>query len=94
MDVQVSGVTSTGFTVTWSGPLAEDHNGVIQHYLVLLTEENTGRQIMFYSTTTSQIIESQVQPYNNYTVLVAAVTVSLGPFSSPITITTLEDGKF
>ena len=93
MDIQVSAVTSTEFTVTWSAPPSEDHNGIIQQYLVLLTEEGTGRLLMFYSTTTSQVVESQVLPYNNYTIIVAAVTVNSGPFSSPITITTLEDGK-
>jgi len=94
VDLQVAGVTSTAFTVTWSAPPTEDHNGIIQQYLVLITEENTGTQLMIYSTTSSKTVESKVLSFNNYTIIVTAVTVNSGPFSSPVMVTTLEDGKF
>ena len=90
--VQVSIVTSVGFTVTWFPPPGEDHNGVIQEYFLNLIEENTGRQFSLTSTSTSLRIDSQIHPYYNYTTLVSAVTVNAGPFSSPVTTTTLEDG--
>ncbi len=35
-----------------------------------------------------------LHPFRNYTLQIAAVTVEVGPYSEPITATTLEDCKF
>lgn len=72
-------------------PPAVDHNGIIRNYTVRTTEENTGRQFLLTSHGSSQRIDS-IHPYYNYTCAVAAVTVSAGPFSAPITTTTAEAG--
>ena len=48
--------------------------------------------IRLVSQTTNQVFDS-LQPYYNYSVQVAAVTVAPGPFTSVFTVTTLEDGK-
>lgn len=90
--VAISAVTSTGFLVSWSAPPTVDHNGNIRSYLLNLTEENTGDSVQFTSNTNSLRVESR-HPYYNYTCVVAAVTVAAGPFSTPATVTTLEDGK-
>ena len=84
-------MSSTGFVVSWTMPMPADHNGIIRSYTVNITEENTGTHTIFTSHTSSQRIDS-LHPYYNYTCLVAAVTVSAGPFSPPITITTAESG--
>lgn len=89
--VQITGVSSTGFLVSWMMPPAVDHNGIIRNYTVSIAEENTGRLTLLTSYTSSQRIDS-IHPYYNYTCTVAAVTVSAGPFSAPITIITAEAG--
>lgn len=89
--VEITGVSSTGFVVSWAVPRAADHNGIIRNFTVSVTEENTRRQILITSHASSQRIDS-VHPYYNYTCVVAAVTVSAGPFSVPITVTTAEAG--
>lgn len=91
--VEISEVGTTGFVVSWSLPPATDHNGIIRNYTLSITEENTGRRILTTSRTLSQRVES-LHPYYNYTCEVAAVTVSAGPFSEPIIVTTAEAGKF
>ncbi len=82
-----------GFTISWLPPPSEDHNGVIQGYLIGLTEESTGRQFSLTSTNTNLTVESLIRPYNNYSVSLSAVTLSSGPVSSPVMVTTLEDGE-
>ena len=89
--VQISAVSSTGFLVSWSAPVASDHNGNIRRYTINITEENTGSQLQFTSNTNSFRVESR-HPYYNYTCRVAAVTVATGPYSEPTVVTTLEDG--
>ena len=86
-------VSSSGFLLLWSVPSMADHNGIIRNYTIIVTEENTGRELVLTSSSTSQRIES-LHPFYNYTCRVAAVTVGVGPFSLPVTITTAEDGKF
>jgi hypothetical protein len=92
LNVQISAVSSSGFLVSWSAPPARDHNGNIQSYTINITEENTGGQLQFTSTSNSLRVESR-HPYYNYTCRVAAVTVAAGPHSEPTMVTTLEDGK-
>ena len=90
-NIQISGVSSTGFLVSWTTPPIADHNGIIRNYVVNTTEENTGRHLLFTSRTNSQRVDS-IHPYYNYTCIVAAITVSAGPFSAAIVITTAESG--
>ena len=92
VSVAAASVTSTGFLLSWSSPPLEDHNGVIRNYSIAITELNTGNVVNLVSQTTSQLFDS-LQPYYNYSVQVAAVTVAPGPLSTASIITTLEDGK-
>ena len=58
---------------------------MIREYLVNITEEDTGRE--FQIMTRSPAPELQVQflhPYYLYTLMVAAVTTAVGPFSYSI----------
>ena len=90
--VQLSAVSSSGFLLSWSAPPADNHNGIIRNYTINITEENTGRQLQLTTNTNSQRVES-LHPYYNYTCVVSAVTVAAGPYSQPVSITTLQDGK-
>ena len=93
LGVTAASVTSTGFLLTWSSPPLEDHNGVIRNYSITLRELGTGNVVQLVSQTTSQVFDS-LQPYYNYSIQVAAVTIAPGPPTSPFVITTLEDSKY
>ena len=90
--VNSTAVGSTSFLISWNSPPPEDHNGIIRHYVVNVTEENTGRMFQMISTTT-HIMLTFLHPYYNYILVVSAVTIEEGPYSVPITIITAQDGK-
>ncbi len=87
----ISAVTSSGFLLFWSAPPAVDHNGNIRSYSINITEVDTGNWLLFTSNTNNFRVESR-HPFYNYTCIVSAVTVAAGPYSTPVAVTTLEDG--
>ena len=50
------------------------------------------RQFQLTSVTTS-VDAADLHPYYTYTITVSAVTIGEGPYSSAISLQTLEDGK-
>ena len=89
----VANVTSTSFILSWRSPLTEDHNGIIRQYLINITEENTDTLLQLTSTELSTVVNF-LHPFYNYTCTIAAVTIEASAYSTPITVTTLEEGKF
>ena len=75
----------------WDELPSEDENGIIRYYLVNVTETNTGYHYQTTSTTTD-IALTILHPYYTYSITVAAYTIEEGPFSAPVTFTTLQDG--
>ena len=75
----------------WDELPSEDENGIIRYYLVNVTETNTGYHYQIISTTTD-IALSNLHPYYTYSISVAAYTIEEGPFSTPMSFTTLQDG--
>ena len=84
--------SSTSILLTWQPPAPSNQNGIIQHYISRVTEEETMRQFQLMSTTTS-ITATALHPYYTYSFTISAVTVSEGPYSQPLSLQTLEDGK-
>ena len=78
--------------VTWDPPLAEEQNGVIQHYLVVVMVRQTLTSLSLNATSTSLTL-SDLHPAYDYSIEVAAVTIGVGPFSAAISVTTPDDGK-
>ena len=90
--VAASMVNSSGFTLTWSDPPPEDHNGIIRQYAVHITELITGLE---YTLTSVEIQKSVyfLHPFYNYIIAVSAVTNQPGPFSAAIRVITSQGGK-
>ena len=78
--VMSSMVSSSGFTLMWNAPPPEDHNGIIRHYAIHITEVNTGMEYPLRSPVTQRMVDF-LHPYYNYSCAVAAVTIQPGPFS-------------
>jgi len=85
-------VSSSGFTLLWNAPPPEDHNGIIRHYAIHITEVNTGMEYPLRSPVTQKAVDF-LHPYYNYTCAVAAVTIQPGPFSATINVMTSQDGE-
>ena len=84
-------VNSSGFTLVWDAPLAEEQNGVIRYYAIHIIEITTSQEYALNSTG-NQTGVYFLHPYYNYTYAVSAVTIELGPFSNANNIRTSEDG--
>ena len=85
-------VDSFTLNITWSQPPIDQINGIIQCYIVLVSVLETSNQFQYNSSVTS-LLFTKLHPYYTYTVLVAAVTVGIGPYSIGHTIKTPSSGK-
>lgn len=87
-------VNSTAISLSWEPPALDEQNGVIDFYNISITDTITTTQASFEvpSEHTQQVITS-LHPYYLYEFKVAAETISLGVYSSSLTIRTLQDGK-
>ena len=88
-----SGVSSRSFVINWSPPLYEFQNGVITHYVIRVTEIETGMVFQYTSTSTSYSLQSLHPAYTYRYEIAASTTIGLGPFSTPISIITDEESK-
>ena len=92
-EVSVGIVSSQSVELSWSAPLLEERNGIIDSYVITLTRHGRDSQLQLMSTTTTITLNSLVA-FTSYFVTVAAVTsAGLGPPSSQLSFTTAEDGN-
>ena len=91
MMLTFSNISDSSFHLVWQSPLPSDQNGIIRHYIVNITEEDTGRQFQLTSLA-NYILVGSLHPFYTYVCTVAASTVDSGPYSPPLTVRTLEAG--
>ena len=85
--------SSTSAYLTWNSPSYEEQNGVIIEYVINVTVLETGERFQLTSNTTFLEV-TNLRPYRTYVCIIAAATsVGLGPFSTPVTVVTPEDGE-
>lgn len=90
LNVSTVTVTSTTIEVSWSEIPLEYQNGIIRYYIVNITETNTGSE--FQATTDDKsVIFNSLHPYYTYSITIAGYTTKVGPYSTPISVTTDED---
>ena len=82
---------SDSIVVTWTPPPTQYRNGVIRRYDVRITHLNTST-IQTLALRGLYTVIPGLTPNSQYQIEVAAYTVSLGPFSSGVTVSTQEDG--
>ena len=83
--------SSTSLNLTWYPPPIEGQNGIIQFYVILITEVDTNT-ITEITSNYTYIYLDFLHAYYTYTFKIAAVTIEQGPFSSGFTLTMPEDG--
>lgn len=84
--------SSEDIQISWQPPPLPDQNGVITGYVINITSLDTGVVRQHTSTTTSLRV-SGLAPFTVYSCIIAARTaVGVGPFTTVVTVRTLEDG--
>lgn len=84
--------SSSELNVTWLAPPRDQQNGVITHYIIVITEVMTNITIQYTSNVTWYLAYN-LHPHYTYSINIAAVTISQGPFLTGINITMPEAGK-
>lgn len=87
-NLAVSVVSSTALYISWNSVFTPV--GDVRDYIVRILEVDTGLVTDIRSAAT--YITVPVHPAYTYNCSVSAVTVSNGPFSTEISVLTLEDG--
>ena len=94
VDIAVSNITSTSFSVTWLPPAYPDQNGVIRTYSLTLTDMTTGNSTVFsVESNVTSFHFDDLHPAYLYSLEIAAATVSQGPNSEPVQVEMDEDSK-
>ena len=85
-------ISSTKIYLSWSPPLINQQNGLIQSYTITIYEIDTNTTIQQHQNVIYNTITlTNLHPNYQYVLSVAAYTVGLGP-SSSVATQTLEDG--
>lgn len=93
IEIHSSSLDSRTLLLNWSPPPIGNRNGVIRMYYVNLTEEETGREFHF-ETELVNLTQTSLHPFYHYSWIIAAFTVGIGPYSSPLTVQMPEDGRY
>ena len=78
--------------MSWAYPAAEDHNGIIRRFHLVLTELQSG-VVWERDTTATTFLFDFLEEHFDYSLSVAAETVALGPLSPILNFTTSPDSE-
>ena len=88
-DLQVFATGSSMIFLSWEPPLLEQQNGIIRQYHISLV---SGQSTVTTTSMNTNVTISGLRPFTTYQCSVAALTISAGPVSGTIPVTTPEDG--
>ena len=91
----VSQLMSRSLMLQWNPPNYEARNGIIRKYLVNVTGkfEDLLLDSIVLETHNTTLLVSDLHPNNHYIISVTAFTISEGPFTDDLQVTTSEDGE-
>ena len=92
LNVTTEVLSPTVARLTWQPPDPENRNGRIREYSIVRVTLPIGilHQLM---TSSTEMVLDDLHPYTVYFVVIAARTVSLGPFSHQVFFNTPEAGR-
>lgn len=89
--VEVTALSSTSAYLSWISPPLEHHNGEITGYVINVT----GSETQQFTSESTNVTIFTLEPFTVFSFTIAARTsAGTGPFSSPVTLQTLEDGTY
>lgn len=88
-------LSSTSISLSWDLPLVGERNGEITGYVIDITDLDSGEtQRSTIGGMDFIITISDLRPFTIYVATIAATTdVGMGPFSSVVSVQTVEDGE-
>ena len=86
-------LNSTSIHIAWSSPEPSLQNGLIRGYTIKSTEIETQKETVYSVGETTETIIDQLHPFYHYKLLVAALTIALGPFSNLTTLQLSESSR-
>ena len=91
LNVTAEALSPTVAKFTWQPPDLDSRNGRIREYSIILVTLPQGNlhQLM---TINSELVLDNLHPYTEYFVVIAARTISIGPFSPQVFVNTPEAG--
>ena len=93
-DVTYGDRTNVSITLIWSPPPFDHQNGLIRSYSIRVTHSVSGSQRMLTTTSNSTTFTvGGLEPHTSYLFSTAAETISLGPYSMNVNISTVEGSK-
>ncbi len=75
----------------WEPPDIDQRNGIVRYYIINVNF--SGGELRQETSNSTQYNLTSLEPYNNYSVNIAAFTVDMGPYTSFHPFQTEEDGK-
>lgn len=91
--VELSSVSAFEITMTWRSPPTETLNGILRHYIIEWRGSGGDVSNVTLSGNINTHRFTNLKPFTEYKVRIAAVTVARGPFSRWSTSRTNEYGK-
>lgn len=86
-------VNATALVLKWLPPPLDQQNGIIVEYMITLTDvlTNTSKLILT-SSNISEYVVTELHPFYQYEMQVAATTIQTGPLSDLVSIQMPESG--
>ena len=91
MGLKADGMKTTSIAISWLPP--HDVNGITTGYQVSYIPHGESECLHDVVGDTSSTELTSLKPHTEYTIRVRAKTVDFGDYSTPITVSTLEEGE-
>ena len=82
-NISVESINATHALLVWGPPPPDQQNGIISHYILKVVGIDTDERFNYSSNHNTTMIGS-LHPFYSYTFSIAAYTVKVGPFSTPV----------
>ena len=86
-------LNATHAMLSWEPPLPEHRNGPIRLYHIITTSVASGEELQDTSANNWTVI-GPLHPFYTYKFSVAAETVEVGPFTTPVVLQMPEAGSY
>ena len=85
-------MTSKTIELDWDSVPSHQQNGPIIYYTLMIIAQEASTTLTLNVNSTSTTV-SNLHPSYNYSIEIAAVTTSTGPFSGQVSVKTHDDGE-